>query len=205
MDALIRDDDRLLSIAMIRNRTLLLASAAFLLVACLLSNSTLASSTPSRPFVTSQDVTRPNIWDWGVIGNPELLEPFTVWANVSDNDGGSGIRNVTLRITGPNAAVRQLMDNNATSALYETNADPLPNDGVFRIWIMAFDLENNTRESYDRLVTAEANPLPTVDPSITLPYVVLGSLGLGAVVVFASYQYDKRRAPESREDSGSEF
>ncbi|TFF84429.1 hypothetical protein EU524_01075 [Candidatus Thorarchaeota archaeon] len=203
MDVLIRDSGTACVIIMNRSRTLFITVFAFLLLAGLPSALIVSGGSPTTASVTSQDITRPNIWSWEILGEPELLHPFEVRANVSDNTGGSGIRNVTLRVTGPNATVRQAMDYNATSTLYEISADPLPNDGVFRVWLIAFDMENNSRESYDRFITAEENPETPIDPSITLPYVVLGSLGIGVLAIVSALEYDKRRPKPIRSDSGN--
>lgn len=195
MDALIRDDDRHMSIGMVRKRLLVLLCAAFLVLVSLPIATSNATPETTNGFTPGQTYLAPNIWGWGIIGNPGRFEPFLVWANVSANPDGTDIKNVTLKIDGPNAAIRDSMNYNSTSNLYERLADPLPNDGVFRVVVVAYDVENRSRTSYDRTITAEANPEPSIDPSITFPYVVGGSLGLAGAVFFLAHLYDKRCAP----------
>jgi hypothetical protein len=175
-------------------RKALLLSVFVALVSCGLAvNAAVPTIAVSDTSVLSQDVTKPNIWAWGIDGHPELLEPFSVWANVTDDEDGSGIRNVTLVVTGPNATIRDVMVYNGTSELFEKDVSALPNDGVFRVALYAFDMENNSRSSYDAYITVSVGVEPPPDQSITLPYVVGGSLAVAALVFFVAYSYDKRR------------
>jgi hypothetical protein len=193
MDALIRERESQLTIGMKPRIVIILLVFVALTVGSLaLAGSSPALST-SEYFIVSQDVTRPTIWAWGIDGEAELQEPFSVWANVTDNEGGSGIQNVTLVVNGPNATIREAMTYNSTSELYEENVPALPNDGVFRVALHAFDMENNSRSSYDVDITVTVDEPRPVDQSVTLPAVVGGSLAVAAIVFFVAYSYDKRR------------
>ena len=103
-----------------------------------LINTTQVVVSSAGDFQTSQDTTAPNIWDWNYYGNANLSQPYTVWANVSENEGGVGIRNVSIYVLGPNATINETMTFNGT--LYEAHMDPLPNPGTFDLFVKAFDL-----------------------------------------------------------------
>ena len=196
MDALIREFESQLSIVMKPRRIILLLGFVIMTLGGLALMSHSPATDSKRSFTVSQDETRPTIWAWGIEGSPQLLEPFSVWANVTDDEGGSGVRNVTLIVTGPNATIRDAMTYNGTSELYERDVAALPNDGVFRVTLLAFDMENNSRSTYDVFVTASVGVDPPPNPLVTLPVVVGGSLAVAVLVFFVAYLYDKRRPIE---------
>ena len=197
MDVLIREYESQLSIGMKPRRVILLVTVIALTIGIVASTSFSPGSDASQSFLLSQDETRPTIWAWGIEGSPELLEPFSVWANVTDDELGSGIRNVTLIVNGPNATIRDTMVYNASSELYEKDVAALPNDGIFSMTLFAFDMENNSRSTYDVFVTVSVSEEPPPNPLVTLPVVVGGSLAAALVVCVVAYQYDKRRPVET--------
>lgn len=139
-------------------------------------------------FRTSQD-DGPDIYHWGIEGEPELGEGFDVWANVTDEE--TSVLNVSVVVSGPNMTLNSLMPFNGS--LYTGSVPAFPNDGVFNVLIRAFDTENNSRESYDVDITYEANPVIPIDPWITMPIVVTSSLGLMVVIAGIALVYDRRR------------
>lgn len=148
-------------------------------------------------YLISQDTTAPTIHEWGIEGDPLLGLGFDVWANVSDdeilNDDDPELRNVTVRVSGPNMTLNGLMTFNGT--FYTGSVPAFPNDGRFEIRIYAFDLTNNSRNSGVRSYEYEAEPVIPINPNVTMPFVVGGSIGLIAVVIGLAMFYDKRRNP----------
>ena len=137
------------------------------------------------------DTTPPNIWAWGLEGQPELGQGFDVWANVTDEE--TGLRNVTVQAYGPNMTLNNLMTYNGT---YYTGSVPaFPNPGTFYVKIRAYDLANNTRTSAVREVVFEANTTPTIPEDATLPAVVGSSIAVMAMVIVLAMVYDRRRRP----------
>ncbi|MFX1561493.1 MAG: hypothetical protein ACFFBL_12960 [Promethearchaeota archaeon] len=130
----------------------------------------------------------PDIWRWGIEGDPELGQGFDVWANVSDSD--FDLKNVTVEVVGPSMSLYNLLAFNGT--FYTGTVPAFPNDGNFRVRILAYDFMNNSRSSYPRYIEYEENPEPPIDPTVTLPVVVGSSLGLVVVVVGLAMLYDKR-------------
>ena len=160
------------------------------LLALLMTGTMLVTTTTASDFQTSQDTTLPNIWDWNYTGRPNESEAFSVWANVTDNEGGDGIRNVTINIIGPNVTVNDLMIFNGT--YYEADIDAFPNDGTFDMFVIAYDMNNNTRSGRHITIIIEEDVEPPVDPNVTLPIVVAGSLVLAISVFMFALMYDKR-------------
>lgn len=176
-------------ITMVRLRTTTGVVLAFLTI--LLTGTLLISSSSANNFQISQDTTQPNIWDWNYTGRPNESEAFTVWANVTDDEDGVGILNVTLNISGPNVTVNDIMIFNGS--FYEVSVDAFPNHGEFDLHVIAYDLNNNTRLGRHITVTIEEDLEPPVDPMRTLPIVVSTSLLLVAIVVMFALMYDKRQ------------
>ncbi len=143
----------------------------------------------SRFTLSQGDEIRPNIYEWGVEGVPELGLGFDVWANVSDDD--SGLRNVTVQVSGPNMTLNSLMTFNGT--YYNGSVPAFPNDGLFDVNIRAYDLANNSRISYNLLFQYEENPVIPIDPTLSMPFVVGGSIGLIAVVIGIAMVYDRKK------------
>jgi len=189
MSELIKQNERDVVITMVRLRTPTGIVVAFL--AILLTGTLLISFSSASSFHISQDTTNPNIWDWDYTGRPNESEAFSVWANVTDNDGGVGILNVTINITGPNVTVHDLMIFNGS--FFEASVDAFPNPGEFRMYVSAMDLNNNTRDSAIVFITIEEDVDPTVDPMLTLPIVVSTSSVLLVIVIMAAMLYDKKQ------------
>jgi hypothetical protein len=150
-------------------------------------------------YTISQDATAPTIHAWGMDGNPEAGLGFDVWANVTDdeilNDDDPGLRNVTFQVSGPNMTLNEFMTFNGT---FYTGAVPeFPNSGTFSFRIRAYDLANNTRTSAYRDIVYEAEPVIPIDPNITMPFVVVGSIILMGVVIALAWNFDRRRNPAS--------
>ena len=161
-------------------------------LALLMTGTMLVSLTSANDFEPSQDDTiRPAIWDWNYTGRPNESEAFSVWANVTDNDGGVGILNVTIHITGPNVTVHDLMTFNGS--FYEADVDAFPNPGDFTLYVSAMDLNYNNRDGRILYVTIEEDVEPTVDPMLTLPVVVSSSIVIAVIVMMFALMYDKRQ------------
>jgi hypothetical protein len=144
----------------------------------------------SRFTLSQGDEIRPNIYAWGVKGTPELGLGFDVWANVTDDD--SGLRNVTVQVSGPNMNLNSLMTFNGT--YYNSSVPAFPNDGLFDVNIRAYDLANNSRISYYLHFQYEENPVIPIDPTISMPFVVGGSFGLIVLVIVFAIVYDRKKS-----------
>ncbi len=185
MSELIKENSTESLIAMTRLRTFTLLG---LVLTGLLLFSTVHHVTANESsFVLSQ----PDVWAWGIEGEPELGNGFDVWANVTDD--GPGIRNVTVRVNGPNMTLSNLMTFNGT--FYTASIPAFPNDGTFNVVLRAYDMTNASRTSYDVNIIFVADPVPYVDPAVTMPIVVGSSLGLMAVVFGVAMFYDRKRGP----------
>ncbi|MFX1483449.1 MAG: hypothetical protein ACFFCP_09690 [Promethearchaeota archaeon] len=191
MSVLIKDKDDKRMIGMARQTTHFLA-CIFLLGALLISSMGVVYA--SSDYVLSQDVTAPNIYAWGVEGDPLLGQGFDVWANVTDD--GLGVRNVSVQVTGPNMTLNDLLTFNGT--FYTGSVPAFPNDGHFIVNIRTFDIANNTRTSYPLHFDYVADLVIPPDPTVTMPYVVLSSLGLIGVLIISAIIYDRRSSPSER-------
>ncbi|MHA1136140.1 MAG: hypothetical protein ACTSSE_06595 [Candidatus Thorarchaeota archaeon] len=160
-------------------------------LALLMTGTLLVTTSSASEFVSSQDTTAPNIWEWNYSGRPNESEAFSVWANVTDNEGGDGIRNVTINILGPNVTLHDLMIFNGT--YYEADIDAFPNPGTFNMFVNAYDMNNNTRFGRHLTVIVEEDVEPPVDPLVTLPVVVLSSVILVVIVMGFALMYDRRQ------------
>ncbi|MFW9788337.1 MAG: hypothetical protein ACFFE1_11715 [Candidatus Thorarchaeota archaeon] len=145
--------------------------------------------------IIAQDVTRPNIYGWGMEGEPELGNGFDVWANVTDdeivNDDDPNIRNVTVRVLGPNMTFIGLMTHNGT--FYTGSVPTFPNEGTFNVRVKAYDMANNSRTSSNIDVVFDSNPTPTIPQTVTMPIVVSTSITLIAFVAVIAVMYDRRK------------
>ncbi len=189
MSELIKRNERDVAITMVRLRTPTGIVVAFL--AILLTGTLFISFASAGIFEISQDTTIPNIWDWDYSGRPNESEAFSVWANVTDNEGGVGILNVTINISGPNVTVHDLMTYNGS--FYVASVDAFPNPGEFRMYVSAMDLNNNTRDGRIVTITVEEDMEPTVDPTLTMPIVVSTSSVLLVIVIMFAILYDKKQ------------
>ena len=132
----------------------------------------------------------PSIYDWGITGKPNMSEPFTVWANVTDDD--FDLANVSVYVNGPNTTIRETMAYNGS--LYVENLDALLHTGTYDIYIVATDLANNTRVSRHENIELQTETTTVVDPGITMPYVVASSLSIGLIVSIVAYRYRQQRS-----------
>ncbi len=141
-----------------------------------------------------------NVYGWGIEGNPELGLGFNVWANVTDdavlNDDDPGVKNVTVRVTGPNMTINNLMTFNGT--FYTGSVPAFPNDGTFNVYIIAYNMTDHARTSSNVQITFESDPGPVLDPNVTMPIVVGSSLVLMVVVIGLARVYDGRRLPDEQ-------
>jgi hypothetical protein len=177
-------------IAMVRLQHKIGISLVFLTL--FIAGSSLVPVSTAGSFHVSQvDVTPPNIWDWNYTGRPNESEAFSVWANVTDNDGGVGIRNVTINISGPNVTIHDAMVNNGT--FYEADIDAFPNPGTFDMYVSAYDLNNNTRYGRHIDIVIEADTEEPPDPILTLPIVVGSSGVLAVIVIMSALMFDRRQ------------
>ncbi|MHA1772450.1 MAG: hypothetical protein ACTSXS_12775 [Candidatus Thorarchaeota archaeon] len=137
----------------------------------------------------SQDTLRPEISAWGIVGDPSSGGSFSVWANVSDS--GSGVRNVSLvaqQDTGNTTVTELLRD----GPLYTRDIPGLPVNHTYTLYVLAFDLANNSATSYS--ITVDTHPLPpvTFDPNSAMPVVVGSSLLLGGFTILLAIVYHRR-------------
>lgn len=146
-----------------------------------------------RPtYTVSQN--QPDVWAWGIEGDPLMGLGFDVWANVTDED--ADLKNVSIQVNGPNMTLNDLMNFNGT---FYTGAVPaFPNDGTFNVYILAYDTTNRTRTSSNVLIEYESDPVIPVDPNISMPFVVGGSIGLMVLVICLSFVYDRKQTPDER-------
>ena len=193
MSELIKENSTGSLIAMTRLQTF--ALLGLVLTGLLLLSAAQHVTANDSGFVLSQtDVISPNVYHWGVVGEPELGDGFDVWANVTDDD--SGVRNVTVQVSGPNMTLNNLMTFNGT--FYTTAVPAFPNSGTFNVYIRAYDMANNTRTSTILPIVYDSDPVPVVDPTVTLPIVVGSSIVLIVVVVGLAMFYDRKRVPGER-------
>ena len=136
----------------------------------------------------------PDVWAWGITGEPELGDSFDVWADVTDDD--SDVRNVTLHVIGPNMTLHNAMTFNGS--FYNAPVPAFPNSGTFNIYLTAYNMENESRISTNVMIDYDADPEPVIDPNITLPVVVGSSAGLMVLVMGFAMLYDRKRGLEAR-------
>jgi len=198
MSELIKENKTNDMITMTRLRISALLGVVFIVVLFLSTASHVGAY--DSGFILSQ----PDVWAWGIEGEPELGNGFDVWANVTDD--GSGLRNVTIQVYGPNMSINNLMTFNGT--FHIGSVPPFPNDGTFTARIRAYDMANVTRTSSNVIIDFESDPVITVDPSLTMPIVVGSSVGFIAIVSVIALVYDKKKSlgernslPEEDEES----
>ncbi|TET08808.1 MAG: hypothetical protein E3J86_09880 [Candidatus Thorarchaeota archaeon] len=190
MSELIKENKSEYMIDMARLRLFTILSIIF--VAVLLSSS--AQNTNSMVIVKPNytlSQTSPDVWAWGIEGDPLLGQGFDVWANVTDTD--SDLRNVSVQVTGPNMTLNNLLTYNGT--FYTGSVPAFPNDGLFNVLIRAYDLTNRSRTSYNVDFEYEENPIIPIDPNVSMPFVVGSSIGLVVLVIGFAMFYDRRKNP----------
>ncbi|MFW9921456.1 MAG: hypothetical protein ACFFED_17790 [Candidatus Thorarchaeota archaeon] len=139
----------------------------------------------------SQDITRPEIYGWGIDGSVNTVDSFTVWANVTDTN--SGILNVTAVIrvdANVSSTTRTLMPFNGT--FFSKTFSALEINHTYSIWVEAYDMELNLAQSYNRQFDLHVYPSTGIDPNVTLPFVLTGSLVTFLVAVLLAREYQKR-------------
>ena len=154
--------------------------------------STKPMASVSSSYVLSQNA--PDVWGWGIEGDPLLGQGFDVWANVSDRN--SDLRNVSVQVSGPNMTLNNLLTFNGT--LYTGAVPAFSNDGLFNVYILAFDMTNGSRTSYNVFIDYEKDPIIPIDPTITMPFVVGSSIGLVVLVIWLAMFYDRKRNPSEQ-------
>ncbi|MFW9805471.1 MAG: hypothetical protein ACFFFK_01920 [Candidatus Thorarchaeota archaeon] len=137
------------------------------------------------------------VYEWGIDGDPELGQGFNVWANVTNdaivNDDDPGIKNVTIRVIGPNMSIRNLMTFNGT---YYTGSVPaFPNGGTFNVYLIAYNMTDQPRISTHTYITYSPDAPEPIDPSVTMPVVVGSSVALMVIVIVIALTYDRRKSP----------
>jgi hypothetical protein len=190
MSELIKENGTESMIDMVRLRMLTLLGLIFIGTLFLSAGQPIAAL--ESGFSLSQEA---DIHAWGIEGEPELGNGFDVWANVSVdsvlNDDDPGLRNVTVQVSGPNMTLNNLMTFNGT--FYTGSVPAFPNDGTFSVRIRAYDLANASRNSAYIYIDYESDPLPVIDPTVTMPIVVGSSIGLMAVVIGLAIFYDRKK------------
>lgn len=177
--------------------------AVLVFLALLMIGTFLVTPTSAKDFEPSQASTAPNIWDWGYTGRPNASEAFSVWANVTVHEGGLGIANVTINISGPNVTVHDLMTYNGS--FYEADVAAFPNPGEFLLYVTAVDLNNQTRNGRAIYITIEEDDEPTVNPVLTLPAVVSTSIVLAIIVIVFALMYDRKQMQIMKNANSSEM
>ena len=170
--------------------------AAFILLTCVPFSPT-AYLQPGHAQVTkradtlAQDTVRPEIANWSIDGAVSSIASFVVWANVSDSD--SGILNVSAvirRTTNVSLTTWHLMSFNGT--FYTATIAPLKANNTYSIWVESYDVALNLAQSYTRTFEVYVSATSRVDPNVTFPIVVGGSVVAFFVALVLSYIYDKR-------------
>ncbi|MGY5861928.1 MAG: hypothetical protein RTU09_06100 [Candidatus Thorarchaeota archaeon] len=138
-----------------------------------------------------QDTLRPTVEVWNISSSANEGEPFMAWADVIDLV--SGVRNVSLIIqdSALNRTEVKLLHN---GSYYVASIDRLQNNRSHDLWILAFDMANNSATTYHLTVNLIESTYTPIDPSVTMPIVVSSSLALTAIVICMAAVYDKRRA-----------
>jgi len=151
-----------------------------------------AAANPQQQDVTSlQDTLRPTIEVWNISSSAYEGEPFTVWADV--RDPVSGVRNVSLIIQ-DSALNRTEYDLLPTGSYYAASISRLQSNRSHELWLLAFDMANNSATTYHMTVNLIESTYTPIDPWVTMPTVVSSSLVLMAMVTCMAVAYDKRRA-----------
>ncbi len=152
------------------------------LIAVVLTTSLLVGS------CSAVDTLRPEISAWGIEGNPQVAS-FRAWANVSDPQ--SGVRNVTLFVERRGVSLHNY-SMQFNGSLYVTEVPRLEANSTYALYVMAFDMANNSATSYRINIDTHVPPeIP--DLTVTEPWVVGSSLVLALATIAVTYVYDRRR------------
>jgi len=166
--------------------------AAVMILAPSVVVKTLAAANPQQRDVASlQDTLRPTIEVWDISRSAYEGEPFKAWADV--RDPGSGVRNVSLIIRDSvlNRTEYEMLHNGIH---YAASIDRLQANRSHELWLLAFDMANNSATTYHMTVNLIESTYTPIDPWVTMPTVVSSSLALMAMVICVAAVYDKRRA-----------
>jgi len=165
--------------------------AAVMILAPVVVVQTSAAVNPQQWDVASlQDTLRPTIEVWNISRSAYEGEPFTAWADV--RDPVSGVRNVSLIIkdSALNRTEYELFHN---GSYYAASVDRLQANRTHDLWLLAFDMANNSATTYHMTVNLIESTYTIIDPWVTMPTVVSSSLALMAMVICMAVVYDKRR------------
>ncbi len=164
--------------------------AVMILATSIVVGTSAATNLQQRESASLQDTLRPSIEVWNISRSVYEGEPFTAWADVRDSD--SGVRNVTLIIqdTALNRTEYELLHN---GSYYVASIDSLQSNRSHELWILAFDMANNSATTYHLTVNLIQSTYTPIDPGVTMPIVVSSSLALMAIVICVAAAYDKRR------------
>ncbi len=142
------------------------------------------------PHVMADDTLRPEIAAWGFDSAAASSGmPFIAWANVSDYE--SGVRNVTL-VVWPGWENTTLFPLAFNGTLYTDIIPSLEADRVYTLKISAFDMANNSAESYSRTVDRRSSATTPIDPNKTAPVVITSSIIMMVAVSIVACIYDRR-------------
>ncbi len=152
-----------------------------------------AANPQQRGIASLQDTLRPTIEVWNISRSAYEGAPFTAWADV--RDPVSGVRNVSLTIqdSAMNRTEYELLHN---GSYYVASIDRLQSNRSHELWILAYDMANNSATTYHLTVNLIESTYTPIDPWATMPTVVSSSLALTAMVICVAVVYDKRRAWE---------
>ena len=165
--------------------------AVMILATSIVVGTSVATNLQQQESASLQDTLRPSIEVWNISRSAYEGGPFTAWADVRDS--ASGVRNVTLIIqdTALNHTEYELLHN---GSYYMASIDRLQFDRSHELWILAFDMANNSATTYHLTVNLIQPTYTPIDPGVTMPTVVSSSLALMAIVICMAVVYDKRRA-----------
>ena len=165
--------------------------AVMILAPSVVVKTTAAADLQQREVAGLQDTLRPTIEVWNISRSVYEGEPFTAWADV--RDPVSGVRNVSLIIQ-DSALNRTEYDLLHNGIHYAASIDRLQANRSHELWILAFDMANNSATTYHLTVNLIESTYTPIDPWVTMPTVVSSSLALMAMVICTAVVYDKRRA-----------
>lgn len=166
-------------------------TAVMILAPSVVVKTSAATNLQQRGAASLQDTLRPTIEVWNISRSAYEGEPFTAWADV--RDPVSGVRNVSLIImdSAQNRTEYELLHN---GSYYVSSIDRLQSNRSHELWILAFDMANNSATTYKLPVNLIESTYTPIDPWVTMPTVVSSSLALMAMVICIAAAYDKRRA-----------
>jgi hypothetical protein len=165
--------------------------AVMILAPSVVVKTTAAADLQQREVAGLQDTLRPTIEVWNISRSVYEGEPFTAWADV--RDPVSGVRNVSLIIQ-DSALNRTEYDLLHNGIHYAASIDRLQANRSHELWILAFDMANNSATTSHLTVNLIKSTYTPIDPWVTMPTVVSSSLALMAMVICTAVVYDKRRA-----------